>query len=549
MTALPVRRGMAAMAAAALATTLLSVPLTAPASASASTGTWLVSVEPGALGGVVADLREAGVTVTRELAGVGMAVVEAPAAALRSLTTDPRVTGVTPDSDVQMHSSTYDARGDVNSAYNVGQVVGARGLWSRSNKLQWTGAGVDVALLDTGVTPVTGLNAPGKVVHGPDLSFDSQSASTRHLDGFGHGTHMAGLIAGKDADANLLDPGSSGPFIGMAPDARVVSVKVADAWGNADVSQIVAGIDWVVQNRKSHGLNVRVLNLSLGTPSAQSSLLDPLSFAVEQAWHKGIVVVASVGNDGTGTGQLLNPARNPYVIAVGANDSKGSTSTDDDVIPDFSTRGDGTRNPDLVAPGQSLQSLRVPGSYIDEQNPTARLGERFLRGSGTSQAAAVVSGGIALLLQQRPSLTPEDVKYLVTSGARALPSADKQAQGKGMLDLRKPAATTKLSYAEQGFDKAKGTGSLDAARGGFRIENELGIVLDGERDIMMQAFDATAQAAKSSMDATWDGGSWNKSPWIGTGWSEQGWTGVAWTGTDLAGRTWAGRTWASAGWR
>ena len=204
----------------------------------------------------------------------------------------------------------------------------------------------------------------------------------------------------------------------MAPDSRIVSIKVADAKGQTDVSQAIAAIDWVVQNRNKNGLNIRVLNMSFGTDGVQSYLLDPLAYAAEQAWHKGIVVVVAVGNEGFGTGKVNNPAYDPYVIAVGSDNANGTATTADDVVSSFSNDGDGTRNPDVVAPGDHVVSLRTPGRYLDTTYPAARIGERLFRGSGTSQAAAVVSGAAALLISQRPELTPDQVKALLMGTAR-----------------------------------------------------------------------------------------------------------------------------------
>jgi len=160
----------------------------------------------------------------------------------------------------------YDPATDMNSMYNTTAYTGTTAWWDAG----YTGAGVDIALIDTGVSPVEGLASAGKIIYGPDLSLESQNPSFRNLDTNGHGTFMAGIIAGKDS--SLSAPYASAPasaFRGVAPDARIVSLKVGVADGGADVSQVIAAIDWVVQHKNDNGLNIRVLNLSYGTDSVQ----------------------------------------------------------------------------------------------------------------------------------------------------------------------------------------------------------------------------------------------------------------------------------------
>jgi len=168
-----------------------------------------------------------------------------------------------------------------------------------------------VALIDSGVTPVKGLGDSAGVVNGPDLSFESQADNLRYLDTFGHGTHMAGIITGRDPEVEDGKEKDPGHFVGVAPDAKLVNVKVASADGAADVSQVIAGIAWVVTPRNDPGLHIRVLNLPFGTDSVQDVQLDPLSHAVEAAWRNGIVVVVAVGNNGASASRLSMPAVNP----------------------------------------------------------------------------------------------------------------------------------------------------------------------------------------------------------------------------------------------
>jgi serine protease AprX len=418
----------------------------------------------------------------------------------------------------------------VPSAYNTTRMTGAQAYWANG----YTGRGVDVALIDSGVVPVDGLTAPGKVVNGADLSFESQVANTTYLDTFGHGTHMAGIIAGRD-DGVSSYVGDSTDFVGMAPDARVLNVKVADAHGTTDVSQVIAAIDWVVQHRNDNGLNVRVLNLSFGTDSTQAYSIDPLAFAAEVAWRNGIVVVAAAGNAGFApSGSLSDPANDPYLIAVGAADTQGTTSIGDDSVATFSQNGV-KRKPDLVAPGVHVVSLRDPGSYVDATyGTTGQVGTRFFRGSGTSQATAVVSGAAALLLSQRPWLTPDQVKMLLDSTATQLSGQSANAQGNGELNLS-AALTAVPSTVPQSYTKSTGTGSLEAARGGSHVADPAtGVELTGEQDIMGHEWTPSTWAPAASAGTTWSGGVWNGTTWSGTTWS-----GTTWSGT-----TWSNDTWA-----
>jgi hypothetical protein len=543
---------------------ILAVGSAGPVAAQASTD---VSVEPVSV--IVQEFPGAGNAAERAVAALGGTVEEplgiidgftatVPADRLGALRAAAGVRSVTEDAAVELLDAETEAVNSLSgSMYSINhEVIGASGMWDKG----FTGRGVDVALIDSGVVPVDGLRAPGKVVHGPDLSFEAQvcdggcAASPVHnLDSYGHGTHLAGIIAGRDdATPSPVTSADASNFMGVAPDARIVSLKLADAYGMTDVSQVIAAIDWVVQHRNKNGLNIRVLNLSFGTDGVQDYRLDPLTYAAEVAWRSGIVVVVAAGNGGYGSEKLNNPAYDPYVIAVGGVDGKGTHGVGDDVVPAWSSTGDGERNPDLVAPGASVVSLRSPGSYLDESYPGARNGERFFRGSGTSQAAAVVSGAAALLVQQRPGITPDQVKALLTGTAKELPKADPVAQGHGLVDLKKArqAATPK---AVQTWPRATGEGSLDASRGSAHAEYE-GTLLEGEYDVRGQAWDPAAWAPAAAAGITWTGGSMSKGTWTGGAWNGSEWfvanadNGLTWNGRSWGGRSWGSLTWAGRSW-
>ncbi|HET7353886.1 MAG TPA: S8 family serine peptidase, partial [Gaiellaceae bacterium] len=413
-------------------------------------------------------------------------------------------------------STGYDPASDPYSMQNITAADGVQTWWNAGV----TGKGVGVAIIDTGVSPVAGLDAPGKVTYGPDLSLDSQNSSLRNLDANGHGTFMAGLIAGND--------GQPGGYRGAAPDARILSLKVGVADGGADVSQVIAAIDWVVQHRNDNGLNIRVLNLSYGTNSTQAYGIDPVAFAVEQAWKAGIVVVAAAGNSGYQNGAsaqgLADPAYDPQILAVGAADTMGTATPWDDQVGSYSAGAascsSACRAPDVIAPGSHMQGLRVPGSYIDQNSPSGVLGDRYFRGSGTSEATAFTSGAVADLLQRYPQLTPDQVKAMVTASCDKLSSFNWKQQGCGELDLGKLlGASVPSALASQQYNApSTGTGSLEASRGTDHLSSN-GVVLQGEQDIFGMPFVSASMAALEAAGSSWSGGIWNGSSWSGSSWS------------------------------
>ncbi|MDQ1424203.1 MAG: serine protease AprX, partial [Acidimicrobiaceae bacterium] len=284
-----------------------------------------------------------------------------------------------------------------------------------------------------------------------------------------------------------------------------------------------------------------------GTDSLQGYQVDPLTAAVESAWRNGIVVVVSGGNDGTTHASLTDPATDAYVLAVGADDVAGTAGVLDDGVAAFSSRGSASRGVDVVAPGVSIAGLRDPGSTIDDQHPGAVVDGRFFRGSGTSQAAAVTAGAVALLLDARPTLTPDMVKALLRSTASPILGATAREQGRGLINVSAASSAAVPSTYRQSWPLATGTGSLETARGGEHVADN-GVELTGEVDIMGQAWSGPRWIILSARGAAWSAGSWNGSVWAGSVWDGADWMGTAWTGKSWSGKSWSDTSWSGKSW-
>ena len=551
--------GLAAAALLALTSSPASAASPSPTqkstAAAVTSSAWLV-VPSGTTADAAVAVRRAGGSVSRVFDGIGQVAARMTAAQASALRSSGAVRAVAANAPVTYTGMAYDVNTDPGSPRLLSDSTGARAVW----RTGITGKGVDVAVLDSGVSPVKGLDGAGKIVVGPDLSFDSQDPAIAGRDAYGHGTHMASIIAGRDA--NLADPVNPYPdqYYGIAPDARILSVKLGDRTGAVDITQVLAGIDWVVQHKQDSGLNVRVLNLSFGTDSSQSYTVDPLAYAAEIAWKKGLVVVAAAGNAGTNTNPnapgLSDPAYDPTILAVGASDMRSTLAQGDNVIPGFSSKGANGRNPDVVAPGRSIIGARVPGSSLDVAYGAlgGEVGNRFFRGSGTSQAAAVVSGGVALMLQKNPGLTPDQVKALLKSTAVPLANTPVEAGGAGEVNFL--AATQRSlsglavptpAYTSTGF------GTLQGSRGTEVLTMD-GVKLTGEQDIFGVQVNSWAMSGAEAGDGVWIGGVFNSVQWTGASWANNPtwasstWGSVAWSGRSWSGRSWSGRSWSGRSW-
>ncbi|MFN8108693.1 MAG: S8 family peptidase [Thermoleophilia bacterium] len=305
------------------------------------------------------------------------------------------------------------------TATSYNQSVGSDGLWISP----WlaTGRGVTVAVIDTGIagdvvdfrrSPVDPASrVVATVVTNPD--------ATTATDRYGHGTHVAGLIAGNGYDRPVTDP-LFGKYIGAAPEADLVSVKASDDHGNATVLDVINGLQFVVDHKADY--KIRVVNLSLESSAPQSARIDPLDAAVEQAWLHGLVVVAAAGNRGSSSDAVTYaPGNDPYAISVGGVDDKSTKATIDDELATWSSRGvtqDGYRKPEVIAPGAHMVSVLAPGSDFATLCNSCVVGGSYIRLGGTSMSAAVASGVVADLLQAHPAWTPDQVKAALVGTTR-----------------------------------------------------------------------------------------------------------------------------------
>jgi len=368
-----------------------------------------------------AHVAQLGGTVTADLPIIHAFAAELPARAARRLAQNPAVRWVSPDGPIVGAGQRGGPRASraIEPQNYFLDTLGVRRVWD----LGLRGAGLAVAVIDSGIA------------NDPDFTFAADDPHTRlrasvswagssgpSTDAFGHGTHVAGIIGGNGRASN-------GRYAGLAPQADLISLQIGDKTGLGRESDVVAALQWVYDNRQA--FNIRVVNLSLNSTVEQSYHTSPLDAAVEVLWFNGVVVVVSAGNKGPAGGFNTvdaAPANDPFVITVGASDEKGTADWSDDVPAAFSTHGrtsDGYAKPELLAPGANIISvLSDQSAWAAEHPDRAVLGGEYFRLSGTSMAAPMVAGAVALLLQDEPHLTPDQVKYRLLATARPMSDED-----------------------------------------------------------------------------------------------------------------------------
>jgi serine protease AprX len=397
------------------------------------------------------------------------------------------------------------------------------------------GAGVGVAVLDTGVA-VSGDLASSRITGWKDFVDDQATP----YDDAGHGTFVAGLIAGDGTASLPLENNglATVQFRGVAPAANIIGIKVLDEAGQGRTSALIAGIAWAIAHKDEY--NIRVMNISIGGNATGPVDKDPVARAVEAAWKDGITVVCAAGNEGDfGAGSVLSPGNDPFVITVGATDTKQTATTADDTVPSYSSLGptlfDEVAKPDIVAPGQRLVSLRAPGSYIDvnfpanivplaSYAPTATGESSYLMLSGTSASAPVAAGAAALMIGKDPSLTPDDVKVRMMATADKVAGASTNQQGAGLLDADEALASTAHST-------------------GYALSAFLG---DGKK--VFSQGDYNKWEKRSWEKYGWTKYKWTKYKWTKYKWTKYKWTEIVWTKYKWTKYKWTEEEWAKYKW-
>jgi serine protease AprX len=488
----------------------------------------------------------------RALSIVGGASASLRGDEILKLAEDPEVQYISSD-DVIIASFDPEAAAAAASNPAIAE-VGAPEAW---RQLGVTGNGIGVAILDSGIAPHPDL--AGRIVASVDFTGASSSSSGSGSSGSGssgsgssgygevlvppadpggHGTHVAGLVAGDGM-------ASGGAYTGVAPRANLIDVRVIAASGATTVSTLIAGMQWVLAHRDTY--NIRVVNISAGGPATVGYRNDPLATAAEVLVFAGITVVVSAGNHGPHESTITSPGTDPFVITVGGIDDSGTATTTDDAIAAWSSQGptpvDGLAKPDLVAPGRRVVSLRSPGSTLDRELPDRvvagldPLVPAYFRLSGTSMAAPIVTGVVALMLERSPALTPAQVKARLKSTATALPFGSLQTTGSGLVSAVAALASTDVTVDAVADQVSAGFASEMYA---FLYGQPLrwrDLAFNGGVDSNGVAWTDVSWANASWDVITWQNLSWEAFNWSAVNWQDISWEGITWESVDISWET------------
>lgn len=459
---------------------------------------------------VEAVVRQLGGTITKNLTIINAFVAEMPTQQIAQLARVPGVRWISADAPV-VSTACSDCMDTTNLLNTYVQAVGADQVWNTAPYLQ--GQGITVAVVDSGIDGQVDLDSANTKKQSRIVAAERfNNNGKKKKDAFGHGSHIAGIIGANGVE-------SQGRYIGIAPKVNLVDVKVTDDVGRSTESDVIAGLEWINANREAY--NIRVVNLSLNGSVLQSYHVSPLAAATEILWFNGIVVVVSAGNNGTAN--LYPPANDPFVITVGAVNDQGTTTLGDDLVATFSAYGtteEGFTKPDLIAPGRNIISLNAKSKSVLTRKHGGNVVNtghgNFFRMSGTSVAAPIVSGAVALLLQDEPELTPDQVKYRLKATAnRSWPGYDPVKAGAGYLDI--PAAVY-------------GT-TTESANTGIAVSN---LLTTGPNGVL-------------SPSVNWSSVNWSSVNWSSVNWSSVNWSSVNWSSVNWSSDHWDDETVGASG--
>src|SRR4051794_15572352 len=440
-----------------------------------------------------------------QLGLIGAVEATVPASQIKKLKDVPGIT-VTPDAQVQ-----------------VSAAPGSSQLWpyESGNSQLWLGdttyysaSTPTIAVVDSGIQNRADFG--NRLLASVNLSTIPGNSSND--DQRGHGTFVAGIAAGAAPD-----------LAGASPTARLVSIKVIDANGQAKTSDIINACQWILDNKAKY--NIRVANFSLHSSYSTNFYRDPLDQAVEKLWFNGVTVVAAAGNYGVATGPSgvkYSPGNDPFVITVGAVDLGNSTRQWDDTVPSWSAYGytnDGFYKPEIAAPGRYMVGPIAPGSAITTLKPTNMVGTDRIQLSGTSFSAPVVSGTVAQMLARHPNWTPDQVKGALMRTARRV--------------LYNP--------------KAAGVGEVTASRAvtsAYTPNPNLGLerFVSTPAGSTLPAFDSMSWAAAAKAAMSWNSMSWADQSWSDMSWADQSWASMSWADQSWSDMSWADMSWADMSW-
>jgi serine protease AprX len=353
------------------------------------------------------------------------------------------------------------------------------------------GDGVTIGFLDTGLDQLQGTSSGlglSTDLYGRDKFWGTYDAINNSISNYsneesGHGTHVASIAGNADYDVY-------GKVYGVAPNAALVGIKAFDAEGKATYADVIRGIDWALQVKDQ--INLKVLNMSFSGPARSYYWEDPLNQAVMKAWQAGIVVVASAGNSGPDPMTIGVPGNVPYIITVGAmTDNYTAAYVADDKLATFSAAGptvEGFVKPEIVAPGGHLSGLMAFDTQIVQEHPEFHDGGRYFEMSGTSQAAGVISGVVALMLTQDPTLTPDEVKCRLMDSAHAAFNGSGELaysvfqQGSGMVNAADALTSTASACANQALDIAQDIAGNEHFFGPANINEDGNFYVEGLGD-------------------------------------------------------------------